>query len=86
MDYFVRLIDMPPAVRSFIKENSDHISATIVINARLSREQQQEQYVHEVGHMERNDFEKDDVNQIETKAHRTQKNRPPCGNRADGVP
>ena len=70
MDYIVQLVNLPPSVRSFVRENDDFTSATIVINARLSHEQQKERYVHEVDHMEGNDFEKDDVNKVEVNAHR----------------
>ena len=70
MDYIVQLVNLPLSVRSFVRENDDFTSATIVINARLSHEQQKERYVHEVDHMEGNDFEKDDVNKVEVNAHR----------------
>lgn len=68
-DYYVRLIDLPGTVKSFVRINDDS-TATVIINARLSREQQLKQYRHEVMHCTENDFEKQDADRIELEAHR----------------
>lgn len=68
-DYNVQLIDLPGGVKSFVRPNADGYSATIIINSRLNREQQEERYCHEVDHMEGDDYQQEDVNVIETKAH-----------------
>lgn len=51
-----------------IVKNKDD-SYTILLNARLSREKQLEAYCHAMRHIENGDFEKDDVQEIETAAH-----------------
>ena len=45
-------------------------SFSIFINARLSAAQQMEAYQHALIHIINSDFEKEDVNQIESDAHR----------------
>ena len=51
----VRLYDMPVSIKSYVRENADD-SYTIVINSRLSREQQKICYRHELEHINRLDF------------------------------
>lgn len=43
---------------------------TVYIDARLSREKQLRSYQHALSHIINHDFEKADVQQIETEAHR----------------
>lgn len=57
-------LDMPGRIKGFVHKNSD-LSHTIVINAKLNLEQQKEIYQHEIEHIERNDFDKDDIDLIE---------------------
>ena len=64
----VRLMDLPPRIRGFVVERDGE--QIIVLNARLNREQNMKTFLHEKKHIENNDFEKDDVNQIEADAHR----------------
>ena len=74
MDYIVRLVNMPPKIRSFVRENDDGCSATIVINARLSHENQLMRYKHEVDHISNNDLQNDeDANRVEYEAHERSK-------------
>lgn len=54
--------------REMVVENEDG-SYTIFINARLSYASQLEAYQHAIGHIQNNDFEKSDVQSIETLAH-----------------
>lgn len=63
----VRLMDLPPRVRGFVvRRNGED---TIVLNSRLSREQNMKTYLHEKRHIENDDFEKENVDQIERDAH-----------------
>ena len=64
-DYFVRKVDMPPAIHGSVCPNSDG-TFSVYINARDSIERQREALDHEVKkHIARNDFSKDDVAEIE---------------------
>lgn len=69
MDYSVVLRDMPGHVKGFIHEDSTGYG-TIVINSRLSHEEQQDIYKHELHHIKGNDFEKDGIQVIECAAHK----------------
>lgn len=69
MDAFVRLYDMPCTVKSYAKHNQDG-SYTIVINSRLSFEQQQTCYRHEMEHISNMDFYgRKSVDKLEKKRH-----------------
>ena len=63
------LIDLPTTIRGFARQNPDD-SYTIVINARMSAEQQRKTGAHEMRHIIRGDFEKEDVDSIEWENHR----------------
>lgn len=52
-----------------ITANSDG-SYTIFLNARLSHERQLEAYAHALRHIQENDFEKENADQIEVEAHK----------------
>ena len=68
-DVFVEIIDFGDVKGSeMVTPNSDG-SYTILINSRISFEAQQKAVLHAIGHIERNDFEKDNVQQIEAIAH-----------------
>lgn len=63
----VRLMDLPPRIKGFVTMRGGE--PVIVLNARLSHEMNAETYLHEMKHLERNDFEQFDVDLIETEAH-----------------
>lgn len=68
-----KLMDLPCKVRGFctrsIDENGEE-HYTIVLNSALSLEQQRETYLHELGHVERDDFSLDcTADAIERMAH-----------------
>lgn len=67
-DYHVIMQDMPGSVKSFCKEDPEHV--TIVINSRLSSETQVMAYRHELEHIGNDDFRKLDVQSVETAAHK----------------
>lgn len=66
-DVTIRYIDLPGSVKSFVKEKDGDY--TIVLNARLNRETQQEACKHEMEHLDNEDFQKADVQKIEKTAH-----------------
>ena len=69
IDYQVRLIKFPPgSTKEAVTENEDG-SYTIFIEQALSREEQQEEFLHALSHILGNDFSKDDIHQIERTAH-----------------
>lgn len=69
MDINTKIIDMDVLVGEQITANSDG-SYTIFLNARLSHERQLEAYAHALRHIQENDFEKENADQIEVKAHK----------------
>ena len=68
LDSYVRFADMPTSIHALICQNSDG-TYTIVINSRIGSAAQLEAYLHELEHINNNDFEKTDVQSIEMKAH-----------------
>lgn len=64
----IKLLNMDTKIPEHLVKNSDD-SYTIFINARLSRESQLKSYYHALRHIEKDDFYKEDVQQIEIDAH-----------------
>lgn len=69
MDIFTHLVDMPDGFKGHCNPNPDG-SYSIFINAKLSFEMQREVYLHELGHILKNDFSKPSVDDIEYYAHK----------------
>lgn len=65
----VVLMDMEYGVHEQLTQNHDG-SYTMFLNARDSHETRKESYVHAMGHIMRGDFEKRDVQEIESAAHK----------------
>ena len=69
-------MDLPPRVKGMTVKTFDYEGGddyyTIVLNARLNAEQQREAYEHEVRHIRARDFEKANVNQIESEVRKAQ--------------
>ena len=63
------LLDMDEMVGETICKNSDD-SFTIFINSRLSSEAQRHCFEHALDHVRRDDWEKENVDEIEYEAHR----------------
>lgn len=64
------IIDFPvTCVSEMVRQNEDG-SYTILLNAKMSHERLQKAYLHALGHIKNNDFEKDNVQEIEYEAHR----------------
>ena len=64
----ILLRDDMDGIKGCLKSNSDG-SYSIFINSRMGLLQQKKTLYHELKHIERNDFEKHDIQQIEYDAH-----------------
>lgn len=61
--------DMPTSVRSYVVSNAD-MSYTIILNSKLSHEQNLLSYQHELDHIRNGDYDKKcSVDLIEISAH-----------------
>lgn len=67
-DVNVVLLDFPTPGNEMVFENEDN-SFTIMINARLSYDEQLKAYRHAMRHIENDDFQKENVQTIEAAAH-----------------
>lgn len=68
-DYNVQLIRFPSdKVHEVVTPNEDG-SVTIFIDKNMTFEAQQKRFLHAIKHIENNDFEKDNVQEIEHRAH-----------------
>lgn len=67
-DIFVYLVDLPPAIAEMITPCESGF--TIYLNARLSYQDRIKAYTHALRHVDRNDWDKTDVQQIEYEAHK----------------
>ena len=61
-------IDFPAPGREMVVSNEDG-SYTILINAKLSHDEQMKAYQHALNHINNGDFEKSDIQNIEAQAH-----------------
>lgn len=66
IDYQIILLDMSTNEAVTVNEDGSY---TIFINARLNREQQIRSYYHAMKHIVGEDFDKENVQEIETLAH-----------------
>lgn len=67
-DIYVYVVDMPTTAAEMIMPCTG--GYTIYLNAKLSQEERVRAYRHALKHVERNDWEKEDVQQIESEAHK----------------
>lgn len=67
-DINVQILDMDTKVPEHLVKNNDD-SYTIFLNARMSRENQIASYYHAIKHIERNDYNMENVQEIEKNAH-----------------
>ena len=54
-NFVVRPLDLPYAIKGLVALDSDGF-ANIYVNSRLSREEQRKAAMHEISHLNRNDF------------------------------
>lgn len=66
-DVFVYLVDLPDGIDEYVTPCKD--GHTIYIDARLDLAHRQKAYEHAMWHIEHDDFQKADVQQIEHTAH-----------------
>lgn len=68
-DVIIRLIDFPNTkCKEAVTENSDG-SYTVFLNARQAPNIQKRAFIHAMNHIQRKDFEKTNVQEIEEHAH-----------------
>lgn len=67
VDIYVYIVDLPERVDEMVTPCLD--GYTVYLNARLSYAGRVKAYHHAIRHIERNDFENDDVQKIEEEAH-----------------
>ena len=67
-DINVQLLNMDTKIPEHLIKNDDD-SYTVFLNARLSQESRIKSYYHTLQHIANDDFEKEDVQIIERKAH-----------------
>ena len=62
-------VDMPTTIRSFVVSNKD-TTFSIIINAKIGRDQQLRAYRHELNHIKNGDYDKKcSIDLIELAAH-----------------
>lgn len=70
VDYNVQLIGFPTSkVHEAVTPNEDG-SVTIFLDKNMTFEAQQKRFLHAMKHLRENDFGKENVQEIEAKAHR----------------
>ena len=67
-DINVQILNMDTMIPEHLVKNADD-TYTIFLNARLSRDSQLKYYHHALKHITGNDFEKENVQEIESDAH-----------------
>lgn len=67
-DINVQLLNMDTKIPEHLVKNEDD-SYTIFLNAKLTHENQLKSYYHALKHIKRDDFCKENVQEIETKTH-----------------
>lgn len=67
-DTYVYLIDMPPKISELV--TPCECGYTIYINAKLSYTDRVKAYLHALDHIDRDDWDRDDVQQIEWESHK----------------
>ena len=66
-DIFVYLVDLPPKIAEMVAPCENGF--TVYLNAKLTYNERVKAYMHALEHVERNDWNKEDVQQIEKEAH-----------------
>lgn len=70
IDVYIYYVDMPCSISSNIVDNGDG-SYTLYLNSRLSYEKNLEGYLHEMKHINNNDFNSfEDIQKIESRTHK----------------
>ena len=64
---FIYPVDLKGQLRAFVQPCVE--GYTVYVDINLSHDEQIKAALHEIGHIERNDFEKENVQEIEVEAH-----------------
>lgn len=67
-DIYVYVVDMPTTAAEMVMPCTG--GYTIYLNAKLTQEERVKAYRHALRHVERNDWEREDVQQIESETHK----------------
>ncbi|WP_300773321.1 hypothetical protein [uncultured Acetatifactor sp.] len=71
-DIYTYYVDLPCTIRSFVVSNAD-MTFTIILNAKIGRDQQLQAYRHEINHIRNGDYDKkSSVDLVELAAHEIQ--------------
>ena len=71
IDYNIQFVNFPSGkVHEAVTQNYDG-SVTIFLDKNTTLEDQKRRFLHVMKHLSQNDFEKSDVQEIETEAHKT---------------
>lgn len=70
---YVYQLDLPPTVREMVTPGADD-DFTVYINSRLSDSAKAHALAHAVNHCKNEDFNKENVQEIELEAHRRERN------------
>lgn len=65
---YVYVIDLPDGIAEAVIPCID--GYTVYLNARMSEMKRREAYYHAVGHIKRNDWDRADIQAIESSAHK----------------
>lgn len=65
---FVYTVKLPPSINEMVCPCAD--GYTVYISEDLSLDEQRAAYMHALGHIEDDDWNKDDVDEIESEAHK----------------
>lgn len=66
-DIYVYVVDLPHGIHEMVTPCND--GYTVYLNARDTKERQEEAYIHVLCHISRDDFLRLDVDEIESNAH-----------------
>lgn len=64
-DYVVRVIDFPSYTLGGVVTPNDDGTYSVYINARLDKKHQRRAFVHELRHIQRNDFDDKPIDEVE---------------------
>ncbi len=68
-DYFIKIVDFPVCSCGGAILLNDDGTYTILLNSRLSRQQNEASFIHELNHIKNGDFHRDvPIKQIESEA------------------
>lgn len=68
-DIYIHLIDFPDVKTTEAITKNEDCSYSVFLNSKLSNAMIRDAYEHAIRHIRNGDFEKDDVQEIETEAH-----------------